>query len=464
VSSAAPQQQQPLQAQIDEAREKMVGLERALDAVDGELENLAEERQRYELLEQVCGSLEKLGELGAAELFWGQRVEGGKAAEHVHQVRARVDLFRDRLAEIETRRESLLDGIKQEQDVLEILEEDLYEAIEREEQRKAEWVIEREMDAPPDRLQVMPWVRGGEDDARFRKTLAGALLSALLLGLLFPFIDLPLPALPEPMEVQERFARLIRPEERPLPPPPVREEQPIEEPQPEPEPVVAEETPQETPQPTEPPPPAVAQEEPRQRPEQSGILAFRESFANLAENRPAAQLGSQARISTSGDAAAGRPERSMVTSQAPGSSGGINIAALSRDVAGGGGGQIGGVEVGRVESAIGAGGSPDRPTSAGASAGRTDEEIQIVFDRYKAALYRLYNRELRRDPTLRGQMVLRVTIEPNGSVSLARLESATMNAPELAEQVLERVRTFDFGAKDVPPVTILYPIDFLPAV
>ena len=29
-----------------------------------------------------------------------------------------------------------------------------------------------------------------------------------------------------------------------------------------------------------------------------------------------------------------------------------------------------------------------------------------MFDRYKAALYRLYNRELRNDPTLRGQMML----------------------------------------------------------
>ena len=61
---------------------------------------------------------------------------------------------------------------------------------------------------------------------------------------------------------------------------------------------------------------------------------------------------------------------------------------------------------------------PDRPLAAGVSAGRTDEEIQIVFDRYKAALYRLYNRELRRDPTLQGQMVLRLTIEPDGSVSV----------------------------------------------
>jgi hypothetical protein len=28
---------------------------------------------------------------------------------------------------------------------------------------------------------------------------------------------------------------------------------------------------------------------------------------------------------------------------------------------------------------------------------------------------------------------------------------------------VDRVRTFDFGAKEVPAVTIVYPIDFLPA-
>ena len=39
-----------------------------------------------------------------------------------------------------------------------------------------------------------------------------------------------------------------------------------------------------------------------------------------------------------------------------------------------------------------------------------------------------------------------------------------MDAPTLSTQVVGRVRTFDFGAKDgIPAVTILYPIDFLPA-
>jgi hypothetical protein len=111
----------------------------------------------------------------------------------------------------------------------------------------------------------------------------------------------------------------------------------------------------------------------------------------------------------------------------------------------------------------GGGGSGRSGARGGASLSRTDEEIQIVFDRHKSALYRLYNRELRNDPTLRGQMVLRIRIEPDGSVTLCELQATDMNARQLVAQVLERVKTFDFGAKEVPAITILYPIDFLPA-
>ena len=153
----------------------------------------------------------------------------------------------------------------------------------------------------------------------------------------------------------------------------------------------------------------------------------------------------------------------MIATQGPGSSGGINLAALSRDLGAGSGAgaQIQGARLSDVASSIGGTGS-DRPRSAGAVAGRTDEEIQIVFDRHKAALYRLYNQELRMDPSLQGQLVLRLTIEPDGSVSLCQLQTSDMDAPMLAQQVIGHVRAFDFGAKDVPAVTIIYPIDFLP--
>jgi hypothetical protein len=74
------------------------------------------------------------------------------------------------------------------------------------------------------------------------------------------------------------------------------------------------------------------------------------------------------------------------------------------------------------------------------------------------------NPELRKDPTLCGQVILRLTIEPDGSVSFCVLQSSDMNAPALTQQVVERVIGFDFGAKeDIVAVTIIYPIDFLPA-
>jgi outer membrane biosynthesis protein TonB len=234
---------------------------------------------------------------------------------------------------------------------------------------------------------------------------------------------------------------------------------------PEPEPELVEEVPPEiVPESAEQPLLAeAAPENTKEKVKSKGILAFRDSFASRASLRPTAKLGSQARVSSAGEDAVGRPERAMVTTSAPGSSGGINLASISRNVGGGGEG-IGGVELTRVASSIGGEGGADRPLSGGAMAGRTDEEIQIVFDRYKAALYRLYNRELRKDPTLRGQMILRMTIEPDGSVSLCQLQSSDMKAPVLAQQVVDRVKGFDFGAKeDIMAVTIIYPIDFLPA-
>jgi hypothetical protein len=433
-----------LHTQLEEARKRLDGLVRDLGSIDDQLEGLSTERERYRLLAEVCGSLEQLDELGAAELFWGERVDGA-ARGHLGRVWDRVKAFQQRLEEIEERRRSVVHAIQLQQDDTDILEDYVFEAQLRDERRKLEWIVEREMDPLPLRASIMPWTRGGEDDQRFRKSLAVSLLTGLLLGLLLPQIDLPLPERWEPIEVPDRLARLIR-EERPLPPPPPQLPTP-EQVEPDPE-VVAETTPE---------PQTV------KNAKSKGILAFREKFSGLAQHASSARLGSQARISSVADAANGRPTRSMVATEAPGSSGGINLASLSRDV-GGGGGEIEGVQVVRATSAIGGGGGSERPLSNGPGPGRTDEEIQIVFDRHKAALYRLYNRALRRDPTLEGQMVLRLRIEPDGSVSLCELQSTDMNAPQLSSQVVARVGTFDFGAKDgVPAITILYPIDFLPA-
>jgi TonB family protein len=457
--------------QISQANENLSGLEQNLRAIDDELENLATRREQYAALEQICGSLEKLEELGAPELFWGSSQEG-QTTNYVRKARALSVKFEEQLGEIQNNREAVLGEVNQGQEILDILEDDLFEVELEEEERLNEWIPEHEERELPDRPTVMPWSREGESDKRFRKSLSGTLLSALLLGALVPWVDLPLPDLIEIPEIPERYVSLIRQAELSPPPAPVIEEPPpVEEIS---EPVVAEETPPEVPEvpevaevsePQADPVPAPADAAPELEVRSAGILAFRRSFSNLAGDGPVARLGSQALINDAGESAVGRTERSMVTTQEPGSSGGINLASLSRDVAGGGGGQqLDGVEAGRVASSIGGSGTSDRPLSGGLSAGRTDEEIQIVFDRYKASLYRLYNRELRNDPTLRGQVVLQLTIESDGSVSFCVVQSSVLGAPALEQQVAERVRTFDFGAKpNVAPITILYPIDFLPA-
>ena len=467
MSTAIATEEQPLRTQIDRVEEKLDGLANNLRGIDGQLSRLAPQREQFGLVQNVCESLEKLRALGHADMFWGGHADERAADRHLDEVRERLGEFTEQLKTIEDKRQALVEEFNQGQHVLHLLEGDLFEVQEEEEERRREWVVEREVGPLSDRPQRMPWSRLGEDDSRFRKNLMTALSVALVLGVDVPLITPPLPEPEETLELPERIVRFIELDQRRAAPalPPLAEQPKPEEPEKTPEPVVANNE-----QPEAPPAPAATPEPaPRQRAEAAGILAFRESFANIAERRPAAQIGSQARIGNSGD---GRmPTRSLVTTLAPGSSGGINLASFSRQVGGdgGGGGSLEGVEVGRVTSNIGDAAGPGGAAGVGdrawggASAGRTDEEIQIVFDRYKAALYRLYNRELRNIPTLRGQMVLKLTIEPSGVVSFLELVSSDMNAPALAAQVLERVRTFDFGAKDVAAVTIVYPIDFLPA-
>ncbi|MEN8161571.1 MAG: AgmX/PglI C-terminal domain-containing protein, partial [Myxococcota bacterium] len=446
-----------LRASLGEAQEKLDALVRDLHAVDAELEGLAPERRQFALLGTACDALAELDAEGAAGLFWGAR--SGESERTLEQARARLDGFAKRLFEIEERREAIVDALDQQGEHVEVAAFRLDEAERLEEERRNAWVIEREVEAFPVRAAIMPWTRGGDEDRRFRQLLSLTVLYSILLALLVPLVQLPLPEPWEPSEMPERLTRLIR-EARPLAPRPLVQPETVPE-KIQPKPL------EELTEPTE-NVAAVPQATAEEAAAAKGILAFRESFSGLATNQPSNRLGARARIRGTGDVASGQPQRSLVTSNAPGSSGGVKLAALSRGL-GGGGGSLEGVEVGRVASSIGGSGSSsgvggtDSKGRGGAVLGRTDEEIQIVFDRHKAALYRLYNRELRNDPTLRGQLVLRLTIDPDGSVSFCEIQAATLDAPELGAQVVTRVRGFDFGAKDVPAVTILYPIDFLPA-
>jgi hypothetical protein len=450
------QDSQTLLAEHAEVREKLDGLQQKLREVDGELDAVATERRQHHLLKDACGALEQLDELGGGALFWEGCAPARGATEHIRGARGRIAQFEERVAGIEQRRDSLCASIREHEHKTYVLEDDIFDAQEEEERRRLEWIVEREIGSVASRSLQMPWTKGGEDDRRFRKTLGTALLVSLLFAVILPMIDLPLPPpIAEVAELPKRAVRMIIKQPPPLPSPPVTQTPPPER--------VVERKPVEKPIPQ-----AVQEEqvvEQPQAPAPKGLLAFRERLAGLTDTKVVSRLGSQARINDADINTATHAERSMLTSNAPGSSGGINLAALSRNSgqSGGGGEAIKGVAVTKATSSIKSTGGTERPLSGGPGLARTDEEIQIVFDRYKASLYRLYNRELRKDPSLRGQMVLRLTIEPDGSVSMCALQASDMNAPELSTQIVERVRAINFGAKDVQTITILYPIDFLPA-
>lgn len=488
-TSILAQELEPLNAQIEQVRENLRGLEGELRATEAELGTFSADRQRFDALRDVCNALDRLGELQADELFWDGVPEVKDAAGHMDRLRGLIAGFDGEIRGVQEKEAALKAQVNRCCDELDYLYDEIRDAHARDERRKDEFVIEREISPVPFRQLVMPWSGEGESERRFRRTMATALLFTLILAWLIPMVNLPVrERLALVAEIPERLAMLVKKE--PPRPEPVRERFKEEKkPQQDQEKTAKKEQPEEQKQQERPAPASGKPKggfpgEVRKKAENTGILAFKSAFTDLMEEVPVPKLGTEAHLSKETPQAAGeaRALRSLVAMQAQGSSGGIGNAAVSRNIgsggsgggngvgrggSGGGGGtgdRIGGVAVARVESAVAGLAEESRPLSSGPGPARTDEEIQIVFDRYKAALYRIYNTELRKNPTLRGKILMRLTIEPGGEVSACGVESTDLASPELVAQIVDRVRRFNFGPKDdVQKTTILYPIDFLPA-
>lgn len=442
--------QEDINRKIDDAYNRLEELESEDDQVVGELKELKEKRHRFHVLGELSDQLEKLEKLGGADLFWGDNYDRNSAQNEQKRIRDLVVNYDSRVSELQGNQQLREDAVESLTAKINVLNEDTLSLQEREEELAEEFVIERERVDSPYRPMKMPWDGDDEDQKQYRKTLLIVLLFSILLGVLIPMWDIPIPDRVEVVEIPERLAQLMVPKAPPPPPPKVQEK--IEEKKPD----------KEKPKKKEDKPVPEEAKKARKKAERSGLMAFKDDFADLIDDTPIA-LGSKAKVSGKGSKAK-KTTRSLVTSNVGTSSAGINTAALSRNT-GGSGESMGGVEFSHVQSSIGGDFfGEERPLSDGPGPSRTDEEIQIVFDRYKSALYRIYNRELRKNPTLQGKMVLRLTILPDGKVSACTVESSDMDSTALDKKIAARVKKFNFGAKDgVPSITILYPIDFLPA-
>jgi TonB family protein len=356
------------------------------------------------------------------------------------------------------------------------------------------------------RAPVLPWTIAPEDHARFARIRQRVLGVSLIVCVVFPWLPRPVEEPAKPQELAPRAVKLVIERETLLAPPPpvVKKTEPaphapptdLRKQAPEKPATVKNPVPEaRNPQPNKPPGEV---NEARRKAAGVGLLAMKDDLAELRGAPLAVQLkpenikqvpgvGSGVGVGVGAGNEPGLPARAMITSNAAGSSGGINTAAYSRNtgggglagrattlvegVAGGGGGAGGGgVRANGTGTGTGTGGGTGTGSAGGTlaksgsgKASRSIEEIKLVFERNKGAIYAIYNRALREEPSLQGKVVLELKIAPSGEVVGCRLVSSELHAAELEAKLLARIRQFEFSAKDVEQMVVTWPVDFLPS-
>ena len=188
----------------------------------------------------------------------------------------------------------------------------------------------------------LPWALGQDDVRRFRRWLTVCLAVIALAGIAIPLVTLPEVSREEQEALPPQLARIVLEKPKPVPPPPPpKQEEVKEEPKPEPE---------------KPPEPEVVKEvkpEPqktvadaREKAAVSGLLAFKDAFADMRESVDVGKLQDTAAIQR-GAGEAATIDRSVLTSKHAARSAGVNVAALSRDT---GGVALSGRETTRVDA------------------------------------------------------------------------------------------------------------------
>lgn len=307
--------------------------------------------------------------------------------------------------------------------------------------------------APYYRSYELPWEVDEESVRQYRVILRAGLILLVLFTLLFVFLPSPKKTHMEE-SVPPRLARvMIESQPKPPPPPPPK----VVEEKPKPKPVEEKKVAMVK-------PPVDRQQQAREK-AQKQLNQVKDELADLREQLDMTQLAQTKNLSGAVGADS-HAERNLITSKVGVGSGGITTSQAGSRGFGTGAGSLTGHATGAVASSIARSGLDARgPTRTGNSgkASRSREEIELIFDRNKGAIYSLYSRALRDTPDLQGKMVLEFTVSPTGEVTMCRVVSSELNDPELEKKIVARVRLFRFEAKDVETITTTKPIDFFPA-
>jgi periplasmic protein TonB len=291
------------------------------------------------------------------------------------------------------------------------------------------------------RRYELPWSPSEETERRFRAILRNLGIAFLIIAVILPFLPRS-ERVTNTESLPERVVQLvIQPPPPPPPPPPPKPEKPVEK------------VPSKVPTPPVP-------VDPRIKASKSGLLANLDDLAALRDQIDLDKFAkNQAKTTDPGDVS--MVQRSIITSKAGGTSGGISAPTSSGLAAGSG--SLRGIYTTQVKDPnLGASGQATRGGGSGRPS-RSADEIALVFTKNKGAIDAMYARALRDNPALQGKVVIELTIAPSGDITAARIISTELNAPEFESKLLARIRLFKFEAKDVAALTATKPIDFFPA-
>jgi periplasmic protein TonB len=297
------------------------------------------------------------------------------------------------------------------------------------------------------RIFDLPWSPIEGEERRFRRILGAILLLFFAVGAVIPFMPVPERPATAP-ELPERVVQMVL--EKPKPPP-----KPVVEPKEVPQPKV------ETVRPV--PKPVVPTLDARQRAEKAGVFQIKDELADLREIVDTSAFASTQNLTGKTDGPS-HAERSLITAGVATGSRGINTAALSRGYGTGVGSLRGHATTQNLPlAAESQSGQQAKRSGSGKRAARTQEEVELVFDRNKSALYAIYSRALRERPELQGKFVVQLTIAPSGEVTGCQVVSSELKDSDLERKLVARIRMFRFEPKDVETMVATKPIEFFPA-
>jgi TonB family protein len=73
----------------------------------------------------------------------------------------------------------------------------------------------------------------------------------------------------------------------------------------------------------------------------------------------------------------------------------------------------------------------------------------------------VYNEAIRKNPELRGKLIVRFRIDPSGKVQRAEAVEGDFRDPAFVNSVLEKIRRWDFEPTGGRAVDVLYPFVFI---